>query len=53
MELHEGQAGFRLNKSCVHQILQGRLKRMYSFFFDMQKAYDTVMVEALEHRGER
>ena len=49
--LHEGQAGFRLNKSCVdnvytlNELVQGRLKegkRTYAFFLDIQKAYDTV-----------
>ena len=49
--LHEGQAGFRTKRSCVdniytlNEIVQGRLregKKTYTFFLDVQKAYDTV-----------
>ena len=49
--LHEGQAGFRVNRSCMdnvytlNEIVQGRLeedKETYAFFLDVQKAYDTV-----------
>ena len=24
--MHEGQAGFRMNRSCIYEIVQGRLK---------------------------
>ena len=49
--LHEGQAGFRLKRSCVdniytlNELVQGRMKegkRTFAFFLDVQKAYDTV-----------
>ena len=45
--LHEGQAVFRMNRSCIYfnEIVQGRLregKQTYAFFLDVQKAYDTV-----------
>ena len=49
--LHEGQAGFRVNRSCMDNVdtlnenVQGRFredKETYAFFFDVQKAYDTV-----------
>ena len=49
--LHEGQAGFRIKRSCLdnvytlNEIVQGRLregKSTYAFFLDVQKAYDTV-----------
>ena len=49
--LHEGQAGFRINRSCMdnvytlNEIVQGRLredKKTYAFFLDIQKAYDSV-----------
>ena len=49
--LHEGQAGFRVNRSCMdnvytlNEIVQGRFredKETYAFFLDVQKAYDTV-----------
>ena len=45
--LHEGQAGFRINRSCMdnvytlNEIVQGRLredKKTYAFFLDIQKA---------------
>ena len=46
--LHEGYAGFRINRSCMdnvyilNEIVQGRLredKKTYAFFLDIQKAY--------------
>ena len=49
--LHEGQAGFRVDRSCVdniftlNKIVQGRLrqdKKSYAFCLDIHKAYDTV-----------
>ena len=49
--LHEGQAGFRINSSCMdnvytlNEIVQGRLredKKTYALFLDIQKAYDSV-----------
>ena len=49
--LHEGQAGFRINRSCMdnvytlNEIGQGRLredKKTYAFFLDIQSAYDSV-----------
>ena len=54
--LHEGQAGFRVNRSCMdnvftlNELVQGRLrenKRTYAFFLDVQKAYDTVWRDGL------
>ena len=54
--LHEGQAGFRMNGSCIDNIytlnenVQGRLregKQTYAFFLDVQKAYDTVWRDGL------
>ena len=54
--LHEGQAGFRVNRSCMdnvytlNEIVQGRLKEdkeTYAFFLDVQKAYDTVWRDGL------
>ena len=45
--LHEGQAGFRVNRSCMdnvftlNELVQGRLrenKHTYVFFLDVQKA---------------
>ena len=48
--LHEGQAGFRVNRSCmdnVFTLVQGRLrenKHTYALFLDVQKAYDTGIV---------
>ena len=54
--LHEGQAGFRVNRSCMdnvytlNEIVQGRLKEdkeTYAFFLDVQKAYDTVWQDGL------
>ena len=44
--LHEGQAGFRLNRG-------GRLredKKTYAFFLDIQKAYDTVWHDGLWYK---
>ena len=46
--MHEGQAGFRVSRSCMdkvyslNEIVQGRLredKRTYAFFLDLRKAY--------------
>ena len=54
--LHEGQAGFRVNRSCMdnvytlNEIVQGRLKEdkeTYAFFLDVQKAYDIVWRDGL------
>ena len=54
--LHEGQAGFRVNRSCMdnvytlNEIVQGRFredKKTYAFFLDVQKAYDTVWRDGL------
>ena len=54
--LHEGQAGFRVNRSCMdnvyslNEIVQGRLregKHTYAFFLDVRKAYDTVWRDGL------
>ena len=50
-KISEGQAEFRLNRSCVHhlytlgKVIQGRKDAgltMYCFFLDVQKAYGTV-----------
>ena len=54
--LHEGQAGFRMNRSSIdniytlNEIVQGRLregKQTYAFFLDVQKAYDNVWRDGL------
>ena len=54
--LHEGQAGVRVNRSCMdnvftlNELVQGRLrenKHTYTFFLDVQKAYDTVWRDGL------
>ena len=54
--LHESQAGFQVNRSCMdnvyslNEIVQGRLregKRAYDFFLDVRKAYDTVWRDGL------
>ena len=54
--LHGGQAGFRVNRSCMdnvvtlNELVQGRLrenKHTYAFFLDVQKAYDTVWRDGL------
>ena len=43
--LHEGQAGFRINRSCIiyrylYEVVQGKVNRYnYAFFLDVQKAY--------------
>ena len=45
--LYEGQAGFRVNRSCMdsvftlNELVQGRLREK-KHFLDVQKAYDTV-----------
>ena len=48
--LQEGQAGFKINRSCMdnvytlNEIVQGRLredKKTYAFFLDNTKAYDS------------
>ena len=50
-KIHEGQAGFRAGKCCIdniftlNELIQGRLKegkKTFSFFLDIQKAYDSV-----------
>ena len=50
--LHEGEAGFKINRSCMdnvytlNEIVQGRLsedKKTYAFFFDIQKDIDVVL----------
>ena len=57
--LHEEQAGFRINRSCMdnvytlNEIVQGRLredKKTYSFFLDIQKAYDSVWHDGLWYK---
>ena len=57
--LHEGQAGFRINRSCMdnvytlNEIVQGRLredKKTYAFFLDIQKAYDSVWHDGLWYK---
>ena len=57
--MHEGQAGFRVDRSCVdniftlNEIVQGRLredKKTYAFFLDIQKAYDTVWRNGLWYK---
>ena len=54
--LHEGQAGFRVNRSCMdnvdslNEVVQGRLregKYTYAFFLNVRKAYDTVWCDGL------
>ena len=54
--LHEGQAGFRVNRSCMdniytlNEIVHGRLKgdkETYGFFLDVQKVYDTLWQDGL------
>ena len=54
--LHEGQAGFRVNRSCMdnvyslNEIVQGKLREgkcTYAFFLDVRKAYDTVWRDGL------
>ena len=50
-KIHEGQAGFRAGRCCIdnifthNELIQGRLKegkKTFSFFLDIQKAYDSV-----------
>ena len=49
--LHEGQAWFVVNRSCMDivftlsELVQG--KCTYAFFLDIQKAYDTVWRDGL------
>ena len=54
--LHEGQAGFRVNRSCMdnvyslNEIVQYRLREgrhTYAFFLDVCKAYDTLWHDGL------
>ena len=54
--MHEGQACFRLKRSCVdniytlNELVQGRMKegkRMSAYFLDFQTAYDTVWCDGL------
>ena len=52
--LHEGQAGFRVNRSCMdnvhtlNKIAQGRFREdKEAFFLDVQIAYDTVWRDGL------
>ena len=49
--MHEGKAGFRLKRGCIdNELAQGRLqkrKRIYAFFLDVKKAYDTVWRDGL------
>ena len=57
--LHEGQAGFRINRSCmgnvytINEIVQGRLRedrKTYAFFLDIQKAYNSVWHDGLWYK---
>ena len=57
--LHEGQAGFRINRSCMdnlytlNEVVQGRLsedKKTYAFFLDIQKAYVSVWHDGLWYK---
>ena len=56
--LHEGQAGFRINRSCMdnvytlNEIVQGRLgeDKTNAFFLDVQKAYDSVWHDCLWYK---
>ena len=50
-KIHEGQAGFCAGRCCIdniftlNELMQGRLKegkKIFSFFLDIQKAYDSV-----------
>ena len=50
-KIHEGQAGFRAGRCCIdniytlNELIQGHLKegkKTFSFFLDIQKAYDSV-----------
>ena len=51
--LHEGQAGFRVNRSSMdnvctlNEIVQGRFREDKAFFLDVQKAYDTAWRDGL------
>ena len=55
-KIHEGQAGFRAGRCCIdniftlNELIQGRLKegkKTFSFFLDIQKAYDSVWCDGL------
>ena len=57
--MHEGQAGFRVNRSCVDNIftlnefVQGRIKEdkhTFAFFLDVRKAYHTVWHNGLWYK---
>ena len=57
--LHEGQAGLRINRSCMdnvytlNEIVHGRLredKKTYALFLDIQKAYDSVWHDGLWYK---
>ena len=57
--LHEEEAGFRINRSCMdnaytlNEIVQGRLredKKTYALFLDIQKAYDSVCHDGLWYK---
>ena len=57
--LHEGQAGFRISRSCMdnvytlNEIVQSRLredKKTYALFLDIQKAYDSVWHDGLWYK---
>ena len=51
--LQEGQAGFRVNRSCMdnvytlNEIVQVRFREDKALFLDVQKAYDTVWRDGL------
>ena len=56
--LREGQADFRINRSCMdnvytlNEIVQGRLRedKTYAFFLDIQKAYDSARLDGLWYK---
>ena len=57
--LHEGQAGFRINRSCMdnvytlNEIVQGRLrkdKKTYALLLDIQKAYYSMWHDGLWYK---
>ena len=46
--LHEGQAGFRINSSCMDNVLKlCKAIKHNVFFLDMQKVYDSVWRDSL------